>query len=113
MKRPLCKCGNRPVAINYYKEKRPYYRSKCDVCLRYGVGIKGLPLWYQQGYRKKSQCEKCGYKSKHHQQFDVFHLDGNLSNCKITNLKTVCANCQRLLHLEGITWRQGDLQPDF
>jgi hypothetical protein len=25
----------------------------------------------------------------------------------------VCANCQRILHKEGVQWRQGDLTPDF
>jgi hypothetical protein len=45
--------------------------------------------------------------------FNVFHIDGNLNNCKFNNLKTVCANCQRSLHLEGIRWKQGDLVPDF
>jgi len=25
----------------------------------------------------------------------------------------VCANCQRILHKEGFTWKQGDLTPDF
>jgi hypothetical protein len=25
----------------------------------------------------------------------------------------VCANCQRVLHKEGIRWRQGDLVPDL
>jgi hypothetical protein len=25
----------------------------------------------------------------------------------------VCANCQRILHKEGVQWRQGDLVPDF
>lgn len=113
MKRPLCSCGHRPVAINYYKNKKPYYRSKCDVCLRYGQANNGIPLWYQKGYRKKPACEKCGFKSRHYQQFDVYHIDGDLRNNLAKNLKTVCANCQRVLHLEGIQWRQGDLQPDF
>jgi predicted HNH restriction endonuclease len=43
----------------------------------------------------------------------VFHIDGNLDNCRPSNLKTICANCQRILHKEGVKWRQGDLVPDF
>jgi hypothetical protein len=36
-----------------------------------------------------------------------------MTNCKYTNLKTVCANCQRILYKLGLSWRQGDLTPDF
>lgn len=110
--RNLCKiCRQRPVAINYYKEGKPYYRSKCDHCSR---GRKeGDPLWAVAGYKKKNVCDKCGYTSKYLEQFDVFHVDGNLTNCRVTNLKTVCANCQRVLHKEGARWRQGALTPDF
>jgi hypothetical protein len=43
----------------------------------------------------------------------VFHIDGNLENCRPQNLKTICANCQRILQKEGVVWKQGDLVPDF
>jgi predicted HNH restriction endonuclease len=43
----------------------------------------------------------------------VFHVDGELNNCRPVNLKTVCANCARVLHKEGVKWKQGDLRPDF
>lgn len=110
--RPLCKtCGEKPCAINYYKNNQVYYRSKCDTCARSSKPRK--PKWYQLGYRKKDYCEKCGYHSKHSIQFNVFHVDGNLNNCRPRNLKTICANCQRILHQEGISWRQGDLTPDL
>ena len=107
--RPLCNCGRNPVAVNYYKNNRPYYRSRCGACLR---GIQ-LPRWYSAGYRTKNQCDKCGFKSPHKEVYGVFHVDGNLNNCKPTNLKTVCDNCQRVLHREVVQWRQGDLVPDL
>jgi len=107
--RPLCSCGRAPVAINYYKNGQTYYRSLCGNCLR---GVK-LPRWQQAGYKLKHTCDKCGFKSPHKEVFNVFHVDGNLDNCKQTNLKTVCANCQRVLHREGVQWRQGDLVPDL
>jgi len=112
MNRPLCICGHRPAAINYRKNGRIYYRKKCEICLKGGVGA-GIPRWYQDGYRPKSECEKCGFKSKHREQFNVFCVDGNLNNTKFSNLKTVCANCQRVLHKEGVQWRHGGLRPDF
>ena len=107
--RPLCSCGQRPVAINYYKGKKPYYRSQCGSCLR---GVK-LPRWQTAGYSIKSACDKCGFRSPHKDVFNVFHVDGDLNNCRHSNLKTVCANCQRILHKEGVRWRQGDLIPDL
>lgn len=112
--RPLCKnCNKKPCAINYYKEDKPYYRSMCESCVRYGGPGRGMPRWAQYGYVKKCECEKCGFKSKHHEQFDVYHIDGRLDNCRPSNLKTICANCQRTLQKEGVRWRQGDLVPDF
>lgn len=111
--RPLCICGFRPAAINYVKNNKIYYRKKCERCLKHNNVAVGIPLWKQRGYLKKNLCEKCGYKSKYEEQFNVYHIDGNLKNCKISNLKTICANCQRILYKEGIKWKQGDLIPDF
>jgi hypothetical protein len=110
--RPLCKCGYRPAAINYIKNERTYYRKLCETCLKNGL-YHGIPRWFRSGYTIKNQCDKCGYKSQYTEIFAVFHVDGNLNNCRPSNLKTVCSNCQRILHLEGIYWKQGDLHPDL
>lgn len=110
--RDLCKiCQTRPVAINYYKEDKVFYRSKCDHCAR--TRTTGVPMWQKAGYKKKAACDKCGFGSKYLEQFNVFYVDGNPSNCKYVNLKTVCANCQRILYKFKLPWRQGDLTPDF
>ena len=112
--RPLCTfCSTRPAAINYKKNNRTYYRKKCEICLKHSNANYGMPKWKQVGYEKKNICEKCGYKSSHPEQFNVFHIDGNLMNCKYSNLKTICANCQRLIQKSGVRWKQGDLSPDF
>lgn len=110
--RQLCKtCQQRPVAINYYKQGRAFYRSQCDHCCR---GYKETrPLWALSGYKKKATCDKCGFRSTVAEVFNVFHVDGDLTNVRHSNLKTVCANCQRLLQREGSRWRQGDLLPDL
>ena len=110
--RPLCVCGFRPAAINYVKNGRTYYRSMCEACLK-GGKYAGIARWYRAGYTLKNYCDKCGFKSQHADVFNVFHIDGDLNNCKHTNLKTVCANCQRVLHKEGVRWKQGDLVPDL
>ena len=111
--RPLCtKCNVRPKAINYKKGNKTYYRSLCEACMTHGLYI-GIPRWYRAGYRMKSQCDKCGFRSPHKEVFRVFHVDGNLDNCRTNNLKTVCANCSQTLSKDGITWRQGDLIADY
>lgn len=109
--RNLCKqCMRRPVAVNYHREGKTFYRSKCDHCAK--KRINGNPLWALSGYKKKNVCDRCGYSSKFPEQFDVFYVDGNPTNCQFSNLKTVCANCQRILHKLKLPWKQGDLTPD-
>ena len=109
--RPLCKCGLRPKAINYKKQGKIYYRSLCEICIAHGLH-HGIPRWARAGYKMKSQCDKCGFKSQHPEVFRVFHVDGNLNNARMSNLKTVCCNCAQILGKEGVTWRQGDLVAD-
>ena len=110
--RPLCKCGARPRAVNYKKNDRTYYRRLCEVCMYNGLFAK-IPRWQRAGYKIKDQCEKCGFRSQHREVFRVFHIDGNLDNCRFSNLKTVCANCTATLYKEGSTWKQGDLIADY
>jgi hypothetical protein len=110
--RPLCKCGLRPRAINYKKNEKIYYRSLCEICMAHGP-YHGIPRWARQGYKMKSICEKCGFKSPYKEVFRVFHIDGNLNNCRHSNLKTICSNCAITLGREGIVWRQGDLVADY
>ena len=114
MTRPLCiQCNMRPAAINYKKEGKTFYRSKCEPCNRYNGEEKGIPNWRRDGFRLKTICDKCGFKSPYKEQFNVFFIDGDLNNTRPSNLKCVCANCQRILHKEGVIWKQGDLRPDF
>ena len=111
--RPLCKtCNERPRAVNYKKGNKVYYRSQCESCMTKGPNY-GVPRWKRAGYSPKKHCEKCGFKSPHKEVFRVFHVDGNLNNCRPTNLKTVCANCAVTLAKDGVAWRQGDLVADY
>ena len=82
MSRPMCICGFRPAAINYKKDGRVFYRKRCETCIRHGGIAHGFPKWYLDGYRQKDYCEKCNYKSKYKEQFNVFHIDGNLNNSR-------------------------------
>lgn len=113
--RPLCpSCKERPVAVNCYKDKRIYYRKLCDKCLRKGRKLKPQsPAWTKTGYKKKPQCEKCGFVSKHVDQLNVFHIDGNLKNTDWVNLKTVCLNCTVDIFRSRLKWKTGPALPDF
>ena len=113
--RGLCPaCNDRPVAINYVAEGIMHYRSRCDACIRKSKRIpKKIPAWYRAGYRKKPQCEHCGFVAKlPDKQLHVYHVDGNLKNVNWLNLKTVCLNCAVEIARSTLPWRRADLEPD-
>jgi hypothetical protein len=66
----------------------------------------------RSGYKKKQKCELCGFRAQDSLQLDVMFLDGNLRNVNEKNLKTICANCQRLSSVRRLGWRMGDLVAD-
>ena len=106
-------CNQRPKAINCYRDDRVYYRSRCETCIKKNKKIKAsIPRWQSAGYKKKPTCDRCGFKARHHSQLLVYHVDGNLNNCELRNLKTVCLNCVAELKRSDSTWLPGDLEPD-
>jgi hypothetical protein len=115
MKRPLCKhCQTNPRAYAYKKDNKIYWRSTCDSCIRKtknkktGVNAK----WQSSGYKKKDKCELCGFVAVIKEQLNVYHVDGNRNNVSVYNLKTICANCQRLKSTQNLGWIIGDLEAD-
>ena len=48
---------------------------------------------------KKNFCELCQFEAIVAGQLDVHHKDNNHENNEESNLKTLCANCHRLIHL--------------
>ena len=113
--RPLCiKCKAKPRASAYRSYGRIYYRTLCDTCNRKKANKKvgGVTALQRSGYKKRTKCELCGFKAVDQSQLDVFFIDGNLRNVIQTNLKTVCANCQRLGGVRRLGWRVGDLVAD-
>ena len=113
--RKICEiCGKKPVAVNYKMHGKTYYRSRCDTCIRKKKNKPASkPRWMLGGYKRKPHCEKCGFNAKLKEQLFVYHIDGDLNNNSVLNLKTVCANCQYEIAREGLGWRQGDLVPDY
>ena len=107
-------CNSRPVAINCHKNGKTYYRKLCDSCRRNGVkSTPKPPEWYLSGYRKKSQCEQCGFRFKIPEQSTIFYVDGDLKNNNWANLKTICLNCQCSINILGTGWKKSPLTPDF
>jgi hypothetical protein len=112
--RPICAaCNQKPRAIAYYKNDKVYYRNRCAACLRRDKKIKlPKPKWESDGYKKKPACDKCGFRAKYAAQLLVYHVDGNMNNSGMRNLKTICLNCVVDIKKADLPWRPGDLQPD-
>ena len=113
--RKLCPlCNLNPVAINYRRNGITHYRNICSVCSRKGRKLKHQPTaWYKAGYRKKPQCERCGFRAELTEQLLVYHIDGNLKNNDRSNLKTVCLNCRPVVSKSRLPWKPADLVQDF
>lgn len=112
--RPLCKvCKKNPAAINGYHNNKLYYRSRCNACIRRDRHQKKQrPRWELAGYKKKIACDRCGFKARHHTQLTVYHVNGDLNDCELRNLKTVCLNCVVEITRLELPWRAGDLEVD-
>lgn len=115
MTRPLClNCKQRFCAINYYRETQVYYRSRCETCIKKNQRVKSpVARWITAGYKKKPTCERCGFRSKYSAQLLVYHVDGDMNNVGVRNLKTICQNCVIEIAKSTLPWRAGDLEPDL
>ena len=114
MDRPICQaCNQRLRAVNYIREDKIHYRSRCENCIKRGRKIKPPePRWRLAGYKKKSACDRCGFRSRYASQLVVYHVDGNQHNTSLRNLKTVCLNCVEEIKRLDRPWTPGDLEPD-
>ena len=96
----ICVCCSKNLQRKTYKGTfKPICRS-CDN-RRY---FKNHPIkkvnkiWLSYKKYKKKVCELCGFIAIDKCQLDVHHVDGNHHNNDPNNLKTLCANCHRLIH---------------
>lgn len=112
--RPICNtCGKNHCAVNYSRAGVTHYRSVCDECGRKKNKLKPRsPKWKTKGYKKKTTCDICGFKSLFTSQITVFHIDGKLDNAEMSNLRSICLNCVEVVKKKEITWKRGDLQVD-
>ena len=113
--RPICSaCNKNYCAVNYKKNDVTHYRSACDECGRKKNKLKPRKSnWQKSGYKKKATCDLCGFKSLFTSQITVFHIDGDLENINLTNLRSICLNCVEVVKKKEVTWRRGDLKIDY
>ena len=114
MTRPLCKvCNVNYAAANYWRDGVRHYRSRCEGCIRKKRELKpAAPRWQLRGYKKKAQCDLCGFRARYSTQLTVYHIDGNLNNAELINLRSICLNCVEVIKRNHATWRVGGIEPD-
>lgn len=114
MNRPICNaCNQRVVAVNYIRENRTHFRTRCDSCIRRKRKHKANePRWRSSGFIKKLKCDRCSFRAKSGAQILVYHMDGDLNNVSLTNLRNVCLNCTVEITRMDLPWRVGDLVED-
>jgi len=115
MNRPLCNaCNKNFAAPNYFRDGIRHWRSRCSICIRRGRNLlPQTPRWQSRGYKKKSQCDLCGFKARYSSQILVYHIDSNLNNATLSNLRSICLNCVEVVKRNHATWIVGDLTPDY
>ena len=113
--RPLCQaCNKNPAAINSRRGEKIYYRARCDSCIRRGRRERApVPRWQLSGYKKKKICDRCGFVARHASQILVYHINANLNDATLTNLRSVCLNCTQDIFKLHLPWKPGDLEPDL
>lgn len=112
--RPICPvCNKNPRAPAYYRNNKRYYRSRCSSCIsKDKKSTVPEPKWKSKGYKKKATCDLCGFRSSYSSQITVYHIDGNLNNCELFNLRSICLCCVEVVKRKNITWRPGEILPD-
>lgn len=115
MTRPICpKCNKQVCAINYLKNGIYHYRSICNECGKKKIRKKPRTFnWQKSGYKKKTICDLCGFRSVYPTQITVYHINGDLTDISLTNLKSICLNCIEVVKRKEVTWKRGDLQVDY
>ena len=113
--RPICKVCNKNLrAPAYYRNGKRYFRARCSACIATNKQLtKPKPRWEEKGYKKKNNCDLCGYRSQYSSQITVWHIDGNLNNCELINLRSVCLNCVEVVKRKQTTWKVGGLEVDY
>jgi hypothetical protein len=91
--RPFCENCKvslaKPNGISKHGFKK--WHKYCSTCAKAAYNEKfGFLL------NKKNKCEKCGFISEDKCQLDIVYKDNDKTNKAKSNMRTLCANCNRL-----------------
>lgn len=88
-------CREHPVTVNYVRNGRTYYRKVCYYCIKKKKQSKdqATQLLKKSGYKKKTICDRCGFKSKTPTQIKIHFRDQNVYNVSLSNIRSYCINC--------------------
>lgn len=88
-------CGACGLAVNYRRGNKTYYRNVCNSCdrKRRKKRLLEAQLLQRSGYKKRSQCDRCGFRSKVSSQMQIVYLDSNRYNTALANLRSYCLLC--------------------
>ena len=88
-------CGKHPVAVNYTRNNKVYYRKICYYCIKDKKDQKNQAkqLLKKSGYTKKTVCDRCGFVAKTPEQIRIHFKDSNVYNVSLSNLRSYCMNC--------------------
>jgi len=88
-------CGKHPIAVNYTRNGKTYYRKICYYCIKKQKQSKdqATQLLKKSGYKKKTACDRCGFKSKTPAQIKIHFRDQNPYNVSLSNIRSYCVNC--------------------
>lgn len=114
MTRPICRvCNKNQCAPNYTVNNVRHWRSYCRACMRKQKQVlPSIPRWQLSGYIKKPTCDLCGFRSIYSSQITVYHIDGNLNNTAMSNLRSICLCCVEIVKRRNVIWQRGDLEVD-
>lgn len=91
--RPMCEQCKVSLAKPNGKSKHGFtkWHKYCASCAKATYNSKS-------GYllNKKNKCEKCGFVPEDKCQLDIVYKDGNKKNKDKSNMRTLCANCNRV-----------------
>ena len=96
MSQKICEnCDKNSATVNYIRNGKTYYRKLCYHCNKIKKSDLDLTvqLLKKSGYKKKTVCDRCGFKSKTPKQIEIYYRDNNKLNVSLSNIRSFCVNC--------------------
>jgi hypothetical protein len=55
----------------------------------------------------------CGFRCLYTTQTVVYHINGDLTDISLNNLRSICLCCVEVIKRKEVTWKRGDLLVDY